>query len=295
VTARTRERKSQRGPIALLLSWLNPIATVIGLALALWKVAIRTPLAWSMSQRDLYARHKGQMLGSLWPVVHPFMQMIIFLFIFGVVFQTRIENNFEMPRDYPTYMLAGLMPWLACLPAIVGCCSSVLGSASLVKQFNFDTFVLPIRDVLGTIPFWIVGIAFITIYSYATTNELPWTYSLLPPVLLATFLLLVGLGWLLSAISVFFRDLKEIITVSTLMFVYILPIVYLPEWTPPAFQTAILFNPFSYLIWVYQDIFYFGRIAHPLAWWVTGSLALLVLATGYRVFKTLRTYFGNVL
>ena len=209
---------SRAGLLGFLLRWLNPVVFVKLFIEAARVLIEKSPLAWSLARRDLHARHKAQLLGAMWTVAHPFMLMLIFLFIFGVVFKARIETSFEMPRDYTTYILGGLVPWLACVPAIITTCNSIVGSAALVKQFHFDTIVLPMRDVMSTFYFWGVGVAFITVYAIVSGNGVSWTYALLPFAFACTFAFLIGLGWMLASLTVFFRDLKEFVTVSMTLF-----------------------------------------------------------------------------
>lgn len=281
--------------ISFILAAINPIPYGTAFYRAAGAVLRSIPLAWRIAMRDLAGRYKGQVIGVAWTIAHPVMLMLIFLFLFGVVFKARLEASFELPRDYTVYILAGLVPWLASIPAITASCNSILGSPSLVKQFGFDTTLLPLRDVLSSVPFWCVGITFVIAYTILSGNGAPWTYALLPFVLVLTFMFLVGMAWLLAALTVFFRDIKDFVTVLVTMLLYIMPIVYLPEWTPAVFQPVIKYNPLSYMIWVYQDVFYFGRIEHPLAWVIFSVMSVFVFAAGYRVFKRLKPYFGNVL
>jgi lipopolysaccharide transport system permease protein len=74
-----------------------------------------------------------------------------------------------------------------------------------------------------------------------------------------------------------------------------LPIFYLPDVVPPAFHTVLKLNPFSYMVWCYQDAFYYGRIAHWYAWVIFGGGSLVVYSLGYRIFRHLKPYFGDVL
>ena len=105
----------------------------------------------------------------------------------------------------------------------------------------------------------------------------------------------IGSAWLLSAIAVFFRDLKDIMAVWANLGVFLLPIVYLPQWMPDIFRPAIYANPLSYIIWIYQDTLYFGRIEHPVSWLVSIIFAVFMFTTGHRVFQRLRPLFGNAL
>jgi lipopolysaccharide transport system permease protein len=76
---------------------------------------------------------------------------------------------------------------------------------------------------------------------------------------------------------------------------YLIPVVYLPTWVPDIFRPVMYANPFSYLIWCYQDVFYFGRIEHPAAWGIAAACSMVVLVMGFRLFRRLKPIFGNML
>src|SRR5262249_41778444 len=143
-------------------------------------------------------------------------------------FNQKIGGTYELPRNYTVYILSGLIAWLSMMPVLTQSCHSIISNANLVKQFTFEVEVLPIKEVLVSMVFWLVGIVIITLYILAEYQELPLTYFLLPIVLSVHVMTAIGIAWLLSAITVFFRDLKEIMTVFATIGAYILPVVYLP-------------------------------------------------------------------
>jgi lipopolysaccharide transport system permease protein len=91
------------------------------------------------------------------------------------------------------------------------------------------------------------------------------------------------------------RDLKDVIQVVFFIMMYGLPIFYLPDMVPAIFRPILFWNPFSHLIWCWQDVFFFQSIAHPISWGVALGLSLFMLALGNRCFTFFRTYLGNVL
>ncbi|MGY4472610.1 ABC transporter permease [Bradyrhizobium sp. USDA 3364] len=252
-------------------------------------------LAGAMASRELRMRYAGQFAGALWIVGHPVFQMAVYIFIFGAVFRQRIGGTLEMPRDYTTYILSGLVPWLTLSAMLPGLCATVVNNSNLVKQFTFRPEILVVKDVLIAMVFWTVGVAVITIYVAAAYHALPLTFVLLPIVLALTILFFVGLGWILSAVGVFVRDMKDVAVVLVSAGVYVLPIVYLPSWAPALFRPLIALNPLSAYIWVYQDMLYFGRFEHPYAWIFFAIMSLACFGLGYRLFQTLKPSFGKVL
>jgi len=249
----------------------------------------------AMVRRELVLRHVNQVMGSFWLIGHPLFLMGLFVFLFGVVFNPKVGESYDLPRDYTVYILSGLVPWLAMVPALTASCNSVTSNAALVKQFVFHLEILPAKDVLTSSVVCVVGVAVITVYTLIEYGSLPWTYVLLPVAAIIHLLAIVGLAFLFSALAVFFRDIQDFVNVFANVGVYIAPVTYLPQWVPPVFRPVLYFNPFSYLIWMYQDVLYFGRIEHPAAWVVSMIGAVLAFAFGYRVFRRLKPVFGNAL
>jgi lipopolysaccharide transport system permease protein len=141
----------------------------------------------------------------------------------------------------------------------------------------------------------LVGITFLVAYLVLSLHVLPWTLVFIPVLVATQFVGMAGLGFFLGALSVYFRDLRELVLVFTVIGVYVLPAFYPPGAIPSAFRVALFLNPFSYMVWCYQDTFFYGRLAHPWAWPVFILGCLLTYAVGFLLFRKLKTTFGNVL
>lgn len=252
-------------------------------------------LTLAMAKRDLTQRYAGQLIGSIWIVGHPLFLTLLYVFLFAIVFKVKLGGTAELPLDYATYMLSGLVPWLTFQTAINSACVAVTSNTSLVKQFTFPIEVLPVKDVLTALVVWIVGIVTILVYVIATHGIPPITYLLLPVLLGLQLMAMLGIAMLLSAISVFFRDLKDLIQLFTTVNIFLMPIVYVPNMVPAAFRPFLYANPFSYMTWAYQDALFFGRIDHPTAWVVFSTLSIVSFALGFRVFRRLKPLFASTL
>jgi lipopolysaccharide transport system permease protein len=251
-------------------------------------------LLGELVRRDLNVAHALHGFGWIWVYVHPLVMVGTYLLIFGFVLGTKITVSGEFPGDFPGYILAGLVPWLMMQAAIVRAPNALLVNANLVKQVVFPIEVLPITTTIAaTIPH-LPALLLVIAYNFFA-GGLGWTLVLLPCALVLHFFLALGLSFALAALTPFFRDLRDIVTVFTSVAMYLMPTVYLPDWMPRALQPIIYLNPFSYLVWVYQDVLFFGAIRHPHAWVVTALGALFGLGLGYRTFEKLKPYYGNVL
>lgn len=281
--------------VRALSSFFNFSAHIQALREALRFIVSNSGLLYAMARREIASRYAGQALGAFWAIAHPLFQMGLLVFVFGVVFRQRIGGTYELPRDYTVYILSGLSAWLSFSPILSTATTSITSNANLIKQFTFDARVLPVKDVFVNAVVWVVSIGLVALYTLLHDHSVPWTYILLPFVGILHASTALGFAWALAAIGVFFRDIKDVIVLVMTAMVYVLPVVYLPEWVPALFKPIIYLNPFSSLIWVYQDVLYFGRVEHPWAWIVAPIFALLTFTSGYRLFRRLRPMFGSSL
>jgi len=269
----------------------------------LWEVSLLTSgrlishrrLLAEQLRRELFEQHVGHVMGGIWLIVHPIFLMAVYVFVFAVVFQARIGGTRELPLDYTSYILSGVIPWLTIQHALAKSCSALTQSANLIKQVVFPIEVLPAKAVLAPLAPFALMTGVLIGYVLITHGSLHLTYLLLPVLVAALMIGLLGLGFLLSAVTVFVRDVRELVNMFLTAGLFMLPIIYLPEWVPALFKPIIYINPFSYVIWCFQDVLYFGRFEHPWAWvvMILGSIVLYVL--GSRGFQALKPYFGDAL
>ncbi len=252
-------------------------------------------LIWELTKREHTDRYAGSMLGPLWAIGHPLVMMSVYVVVFSYVFRLKVGGTEDLPLDYATYLMAGYLPWMAFQESMNKASSVVVANATLVKQVVFPVEVLPIKGALASGATQLVGTVFLMVYTVVGQRALPATYGLLPLVLVVQLVAMIGASFLLGAVGAYFRDLKEVVQVGTVVGVYLLPIFYLPAWVPDVLRPLLYLNPFSYMIWCYQDVFYYGRIQHPFAWAVFVIGALVTLQLGLWVFRRARVSFGNVL
>jgi lipopolysaccharide transport system permease protein len=245
--------------------------------------------------RDIFEQHAGQMAGGLWLLIHPLFLMAVYVVVFSIVFKARAGGTEEMPLDYTAYILSGVIPWLSAQQAMNKSCAALTTSANLIKQVVFPIEVLPAKAVFASFVPLIVSLVLLTIYVAATHGSLSLTYFLLPFLFAMQLLWWLGMGFLLSSVAVFVRDLKELVQMFSLAGVYFAPIVYLPNWVPPLFKPILYANPFSHLVWCYRDALYFGRIDHPWSWGLVFVFSIVIYVLGVRAFCGLKPYFGDTL
>ena len=253
------------------------------------------PLLLEMTRRELTEQYAGQVLGPLWAIGHPLFQTGLFLFVFAYVLKTKIGGTYDLPLDYTTYLLSGMLPWLGFQQLMTRSCVALTANSALVKQVVFPVEVLVLKSVFPSLVPQLIGCCLLIGYVVADHGIPPATYLLLPGLLAVQVMAMIGVAFALAAVGAFLRDLKDVIQIVVTAGIYVSPIFYLPDWVPTLFRPILYANPFSYMVWCFQDALYFGRFEHPLAWVIFALASVVCLAGGYRRFRRLRPFFGNVL
>jgi len=251
-------------------------------------------LVVELVKRELKDRHVGQALGVVWAYGHPLLLMLIYTFLFAYVFPTRVAGGPGGEHDFAVSVLAGVLSWLAFQDVLARATTILVSQASLVKQIVFPVEVLPIKTAIASILPYSLALVFTIAYAalHGTLTVMVFT---VPFLIAAQLVAMIGAAFMLAVIGVFFRDLRDLVTVFCSINLFAQPILYNPDALPAVMQWIFLFNPFSYQVWCWQDALYHGHFAHPAAWIVFPFCAAVTLAVGWGLFTRLKHHLGDML
>ena len=253
--------------------------------------------------RDLKARYRGSVLGFFWSFANPLLLLMVYTFVFSVVLPARFEG---VDENYALFLFCGLLPWFWFSSALTESSNSLLTNGNLIKKVLFPAEVLPVVSVVANMIhfFLALPILFLALGLFAsrapTISELVW----FPVVIAVQFLLTLGLGMLLAALTVHFRDIKDLLSNLLTLWFFATPILY--PWTlvsdrgpalaglPPLGKLMMDVNPFTHLAISYQEIlFYDGPYGHWKWLLATAVAAAVLFAAGYALFDRLRDSFAE--
>lgn len=224
---------------------------------------------FKMNVRD---RYLGSSLGSVWAVANPLFMLCLYTYIFGFVFKVKLPGA-ESTLDYVIWLITGYGPWIATTEAIIASANSVIGGSGMVKNMAFKTELLPVAGALVGLIGLAVSSVFLVILMIYTGNSPSWHIVLLPVVVVAQFAWIIALGIWLSAITVFVRDIMQILPNLLTVLMFITPIFYPFESMPRVVQKLSVANPFYHVAEAYRSIL----TGHQLPS-VRGLLFVLVLS-----------------
>ncbi len=254
-------------------------------------------LIQSLVARELKARYRGSVLGFFWSFINPLLLLLVYTFVFAYVMPPPRDIN-----NYALFLFCGLLPWTWFSASLLESSNVLITGGNLIKKVLFPAEILPIVTVLSNLVHFLLGLPILVLFliyfdAPIEPAELPW----FPIALVVQLLLTLGFALILSALTVHFRDLKDILgNVMTLWF-FATPIIY--AWTnaPESIQPYLKLNPFTHLAITYQEILFFPAAAAdvggpPGHWkWLlalgAGSVALFLF--GYFLFDRLRDSFAE--
>jgi lipopolysaccharide transport system permease protein len=243
-------------------------------------------LVWELTKRDFSERFAGSILGSLWALILPLVSLMIYIIIFGNLMGGRLPGSSNI-YSYSIYVSVGLIPWTAFSGSITRSASVFLDKKHLLTKIriSFPSLLLYI-NLSETITF-LVSMIFFFIFLIVTDYEFNMNIALIPYIFYLQQLLTFGIGLLAATLTVFIRDIKEIISVILQFWFWFTPIVYIHDILPESVKKIMIFNPAYVIIESYHQIFVFKDV--PLY----DSLILLTMIThvlvifSYVVFRSL--------
>jgi lipopolysaccharide transport system permease protein len=237
-------------------------------------------LLYILTWRDVKIRYKQTILGGAWALIQPFTTMIVFSLFFGRL--AGLENR-TGGVPYPVYVYAGLLPWTLFSSAITTSSNSLVGSSNLISKIYFPRLIIPIASVgVSLVDFAVSSLLLLAMMAYyhvAASSQLLW----LPLFLIGTILTATGVGTLLSALTVSYRDFRYVVPFLVQIWMFVSPVIYPVTLVPARWRWLLALNPMSGLI----DGFRAAFLGRPLDW---ASIAIS-LATGLIVFFVGATYF----
>ena len=233
----------------------------------------------SLVSKDFKLKYRRSVLGVLWSVLNPLLMMCVLAAVFTNVLKFGDVENF------PMYLILGNVLFALMADSTSGAMTSILESAPLIKKIRVAKMIFPLEKVLfQLVNFAISLIAVIVVMVFFRIAP---TVNLLALPLLLIYMLLFcsGLGMLLSALAVFFRDVCHLCGVVITAWTYATPLFYpvtlLPDWM----QAAEAYNPMYHYVVYFRDIAMYGQWPGIKENLVCLAMALITFAIGFLVFK----------
>lgn len=282
---RVHKRRSRAG--AATQTIIEPPSGWIDLGFReLWRYR---ELLYFLAWRDVKVRYKQTLLGAAWAIIQPVTAMIIFSIVFG-----RLA---DMPSDdvpYPIFVYAGLLPWQFFSSTLNTAANSLVGNRQLVTKIYFPRLLLPTSAVGAPLLDLVLGFlvyAGLMVYYQFIPGQLA---LLLPLLILLTAMASLGASYILSGLTVIYRDFFAVIPFLVQIWMFASPVVYPVSIFPERYQWLVMLNPMAGII----DAFRAGLLGTPMEWsqlGISAAVAFAMFVFGLIYFRRLERRFADVI
>ncbi len=246
-------------------------------------------LLWVLAGRDVRVRYKQTLLGAGWAILRPLLTMLIFTVVFG-----RLA---KMPSDgypYAVWVYAALLPWTFFATAVGASGQSLVSSANLISKVYFPRLIVPLASIGAALVDLLVST--LVLFLLMAWYGVGWTANLLaaPVLLLAVIFTALGIGTLLSAMTVAYRDVVHLLPFLLQIWMYVTPVVYPASLVPERFRWAIYLNPMAGLSEGFRSAF-LGRPFDLPALALSMAVSVLLFFAGVAYFERVERRFADVI
>ena len=239
-------------------------------------------------KKEIRGKYKNSFLGVLWSFLYPLLQIAVYTVVFQMILKNPQEN-------YVVFLCCGLIPWTFFSTAISRASFTMVENGNIIKKVYFPREILPISVVTSEAINFLISTIIIVAFVLFSGLGITKYVLLYPLILVAQYLLLIAISFVVSSICVYIRDLQHFIGVLLQLLFYATPIVYSIDAIPGNFAWILKLNPMTYIIDGYRDIFYNQTMPDIQSILILIAVSLVAIVIGYLIFNKLQKGFAEQL
>lgn len=250
-------------------------------------------LLYQLTKRDFISKYVDSYLGLTWAIIEPMATTLILSIIFTYGFKSGTVQDIP----FFLYMFSGMVAFNFFSMATGEGTNVIRGYSFLVKKVDFKLSLLPVMKNLSCTVFHLIMILILVIILLAYGYYPTWYWLQFFYYFAAMNVLVLGISWLTSAVSVFVPDVRHIISILLQFLFYLSPVFWGTGNIPEKWAFLPKLNPMFYIINGYRDSFIYKIPfwSHPQETVIFWGITLILLVAGTNVFRRLRPHFADVI
>ena len=237
-------------------------------------------------KKEIRGRYKNSILGVFWTFLNPLLQLAVYALIFPLILKTTQQY-------YVIFVCIGLIPWTFFTVSVSQSAYTIIANGNIIKKVYFPREILPISVVTSGMINFLISTSIIIVFCFIYGLGLTKYVLFFPIIMIIQFILQLGIAFILSAVTVYFRDLEHFVQILLQVMFYATPIVYGKKDIPEAFSFIIKLNPVAHLINAYRSIFYDQSVPNMKNLGILFGASTVFCIIGYFVFKKLQRGFAE--
>ena len=235
-------------------------------------------------KKEIRGKYKGSWLGIIWTFLNPLLMLAVYAFVFPYILRVQVEN-------YTIFMIVALIPWNFFTMAIQSGTGCVVANGHILKKVYFPREIIPISITTSQLVNFLITCVIVFAFILFSGVGFSIHILMLPLLILIQYCITLAFTFILSALTVFVRDIDHFVSVILTLGFYATPIVYQASMLPAKFQWALKINPIAQLVEGYRAILYYHKMPDLKMIVIWGGLSIILLIIGYCIFKRLEKSF----
>ncbi|MEF2932716.1 MAG: ABC transporter permease [Clostridia bacterium] len=238
--------------------------------------------------KDVGGKYKHSFLGVIWSFMNPLLQIAVYALVFQVILKSNIEN-------YAVYLCCGLVPWQYFSSVVLRGAATIIDNGNIIKKVYFPREILPISVVASEGVNFLISTTIILGFVIFGGIGLSWNILWYFLILAIQIIVSIGIAFIVSSLTVYFRDLLHLLGILMQLLFYATPIVYSMDSVPASMKWLLMLNPMSYLIEGYRNIFYNKTMPNFKGLLIALVMGVVLCVCGYFIFRKLEKRFAEEL
>lgn len=239
-------------------------------------------------KKEIRGKYKGSWLGVIWTFLNPLLMLLVYSFVFPYILRVEVEN-------YTMFMMIALIPWTFFTSAIQSGVGCVVDNGNIVKKVYFPREILPISVVTSALVNFLITSIIMFVFIIFTGLGVSKFVLWFPIIVLIQYIISLAFTFILSAITVYIRDVAHFVSIILMLAFYATPIVYTPDSLPAKFGWVLTLNPMAQLINSYRDVLYYQQMPNLSSLGILFGISLILIIIAYNIFKKLERGFAEEL
>lgn len=234
------------------------------------------------------SRYKQSIIGYVWIILNPLLQMLVYSFVFSIVFRFPTGGV-----SYPLFLFIGLIPWIYFQNTIVTSTLTLVENANLIKKVYFPREILLYSVSLSKGVDYLFASSLLAIFILLNGLTIQPTVLFVIPLLAIQIILASGVSLFTAVANLFYRDIQHLVTLLIMLWLYLTPVVYPLSLVPPNYVFLYKLNPMVGIIEGYRSaIFNTPFDSGTIVW--SAVISMFIFLLGFILFRKSENIFADI-
>lgn len=238
---------------------------------------------------DVRQQYTGSIFGTFWVALFPILQLAIYAGLYTFIFKVRPPGLAS--KDYSLLVFSGLVPLMAFSQGVVAATASLTTNKNLLLNTVFPAELIPVRAFLSAHAPTLFGLIITVAMGFILGRTTIYTAFLIPVFWVLILLLGIGIGWVLSLLSLVARDIQHSMSLILMLLTMLSPFAYTPEMVPHSLKFAIYLNPMTCFVLSFQRLIVYGSLPELIPALGSFALAFGIFLAGFAIFRRAKFIF----